>query len=64
MTAPRPYALEGMLPFVRAALKNYERLRSDFAAEDFAEGLSFELEKVSVEGVVRGGFPRQHSNKV
>ena len=57
MTARRPYALDEMLPFARAALKNYERLRSDFTTEDFAEGLSFELEKVDVEGVVRGGFP-------
>ncbi len=46
-----------MLPFARAALRNYERLRSDFSTEDFAEGLFFELEKVGVEGVVRGGFP-------
>jgi len=57
MTAPRPYALEEMLPFARAALKNYERLRADFTTEDFAEGLSSELVKVGVEGVVRGGFP-------
>jgi hypothetical protein len=57
MTAPRPYALEEMLPFARAAVKNYPRLGSKFSTEDFAEGLSFELEKVGVEGVVRGGFP-------
>jgi hypothetical protein len=57
MTASRPYALEEMLPFARAALKNYERLRADFSTEDFAEGLFFELEKAGVEGVVRGRFP-------
>ena len=57
MTARRPYALDEILPFARAALKDYERLRSDFTTEDFAEGLSLELEKVDVEGVVRGRFP-------
>jgi hypothetical protein len=63
MTAPRPYALEEMLPFARAALQNYERLRSDFSSEDFAEGLFFELEKIRVEGVVRGGFPASTRTK-
>jgi hypothetical protein len=57
MTASRPYALEEMLPFARAALKNYERLGSNFTTEDFAEGLFFELEKIRVQGVVRGEFP-------
>lgn len=63
MTAPRTYALEEMLPFARAALQNYERLRSDFSSEDFAEGLFFELEKIRVEGVVRGGFPASTRTK-
>jgi hypothetical protein len=63
MTAPRPYTLEEMLPFARAALKNHERLRSDFTTEDFAEGLFLELEKIGVEGVVRGGFPASTRTK-
>lgn len=52
-----------MLPFARAALKNCERLRQDFSTEDFAEGLFLELEKVGVEGVVRGGFPASTRTK-
>jgi hypothetical protein len=63
MPSLRPHALEEMLPFARAALKNYVTLRSDFTTEDFAEGLFFELEKVGVEGVVRGTFPASTRTK-
>jgi hypothetical protein len=57
MNAKRPWALEEMLPFARAALKNYETLRSPFELFHFADGLSFELEKVGAEGVVKAAIP-------